>query len=597
MGGPATDSVLVSGGEVAGVLLRFDDRRFWDVHQYLEVAIVRARRFADFPVDERTKIAVRLQGLPPREHWDAGEDAERVEQARIFWAAREMRRIEACGGELPPEQSQWLESVVGQFEELAEVTETAGLSQGPRAAWISGSGSSGSHGDLPGDDRLQALEAALKKGEYEEASGLVLAHEPRDGDAITNGREAAAVLVLIETLSDPALEKVARALCEWFRTWYAVLVKLSWERSWRRLWPFAVATTNAYYEPADAGNLNVVVRGWDSEDPLDADVINTEAGYLIDVFVEACWQASAEGFAWGEENALREVRDALTARNGQAGVIARYRLVGCLDFFVRMDEEWARTELIGPLVAGGLESEALWRAAASRSLTGTTLLLLGDHVPKQVANESQGWKARGSLLRSLVVESLTGFVEARPPAVAGAKLQQLLRSVDERLRVLAADVVARFATGNAKATGQSAGDVYDSAVGPFLARVWPQDARLLCPSVAEAFAELPANAGSSFSAAVDAVLGLVVPFDCYMIDVYGLGNDGPGLSMIDDRTKAERFLRLLDATIGTGEADTVPIDLSDALEHIRTVARGLARDGAYRRLAAAARRWGGSARS
>ena len=82
-----------------------------------------------------------------------------------------------------------------------------------------------------------------------------------------------------------------------------------------------------------------------------------------------------------------------------------------------------------------------------------------------------------------------------------------------------------------------------------------------------------------------------------MLD-YGFYDNGetgdeitPQLStMIDDDPKARALLRLLDRTIGDAQDAVVPHDLSLALQQIETVAPKLAKDPAFRRLSAAARR-------
>ena len=73
---------------------------FWDIHVYPEVATLRARRFGVLSEQARDAIANRLLDLPPRSQWPHTDDAERIEQARLYWAIRELRRIEAVDGVL-----------------------------------------------------------------------------------------------------------------------------------------------------------------------------------------------------------------------------------------------------------------------------------------------------------------------------------------------------------------------------------------------------------------------------------------------------------------------------------------------------------------
>jgi len=65
----AENPLLVSIKEVEAFLLSIDDRMFWDIHVYPEVATLRARRFRELSEQAQEAIAKRLQDLPPSEHW------------------------------------------------------------------------------------------------------------------------------------------------------------------------------------------------------------------------------------------------------------------------------------------------------------------------------------------------------------------------------------------------------------------------------------------------------------------------------------------------------------------------------------------------
>ena len=197
---------------------------------------------------------------------------------------------------------------------------------------------------------------------------------------------------------------------------------------------------------------------------------------------------------------------------------------------------------------------------------------------------------RQSLIFSLVVESLHSFWKQRRAAVSGARVQQVLRSVEDEVRARAADVLQQFLREISAQEKQSPSELFDRAIAPFLAKVWPQDGSAT-PGVSRAFADLPAASGDRFAEAVEAIERFLVPFDAWSSMEYGLygEGDGPELGIIDTEPKALALLRLLDATIGTAEGSVVPHDLSEMLAQIRVRSPRSANTAEFRRLAAAAR--------
>ena len=199
---------------------------------------------------------------------------------------------------------------------------------------------------------------------------------------------------------------------------------------------------------------------------------------------------------------------------------------------------------------------------------------------------------------SLIIECLHAFREQREPAVPYARIQQMIRSLDDEVRAYGAEAVQRFvrdvsASREGEPAPPSPEQLFRSAAVPFLQRVWPQERSLATPGVSRALAALPATAQEAFAEAVGAIERFLVPFECWSIIDYGLygEQDGmPRLSSIDDHVKAAAFLRLLDLTIGTAEGSVIPYDLADALDQVRRVAPHLAEKQLCRRLATAARR-------
>ena len=109
------DSDLASGEEVSRYCLTLDGRYFWDIHSFPEICELRATRFNDLSPKAQNRIISKICKLPPRNIWRKDSEEDRVAQARLYWAVREMRRIEILGGGLPTIGKQWLDSHLPQF--------------------------------------------------------------------------------------------------------------------------------------------------------------------------------------------------------------------------------------------------------------------------------------------------------------------------------------------------------------------------------------------------------------------------------------------------------------------------------------------------
>ncbi|HEV2042258.1 MAG TPA: hypothetical protein VGT81_19820, partial [Casimicrobiaceae bacterium] len=64
---------------------------------------------------------------PPRDHWPRKAEVEKIKKARLYWAVRELKRIEVAGGELPPDAKSWLEARISQFADLEGMTTEDGF--------------------------------------------------------------------------------------------------------------------------------------------------------------------------------------------------------------------------------------------------------------------------------------------------------------------------------------------------------------------------------------------------------------------------------------------------------------------------------------
>ena len=114
----------------------FDDmglKQFWDVNEYSEISELRALRFGELSSDVKGRIAKRILAKPPRKFWPKDADKERVEYARLYWAVRELRRIEVAKNELSVRSIAFLSKNIEKFPKLAEMLVSKDFPSGSRA--------------------------------------------------------------------------------------------------------------------------------------------------------------------------------------------------------------------------------------------------------------------------------------------------------------------------------------------------------------------------------------------------------------------------------------------------------------------------------
>jgi hypothetical protein len=638
----ASDSRFATPIEVGEFLASSNDRMFWNLHDFPEVAELRAKRFGELEVQVRTALTSRIKKRPPRSHWPRKVDPEKVERARWFWAGRELRRIEIGGSILSTDDKGWLESRLTQFPELAHMNRTdEGFLAAARATWVAPSPDI-KFDSLKGDERLTAMETSLlsTRSSWDEnpARGAsdwmrqpqnllqVLSDLESSADAgrafpqvweqfawshaasiqqgaATEGRQLAAeasrVVHLLVNLPGETAMRAIQGISEWLSAWWKHVAALPNSQGlWHRLWPLAVDATNAQQPASDAADLNTVARATDDREPLDLDTLNTPSGKLVGAFLDSCPSVTPGSRPFADNADLLAMRTAIMNAQGRTTVIARHRLIESLPYFLETDPEWTQANLIAPLMVESAEALALWRAIARQTQFYKVLKIIGDQMTERAVRRDLGRETRQSLVFSLIVECLWALQEQRDPAVPYSRVQQMIRSLDDEVRAYAADALHRFvssvpASPQGKERSLSPEIVFQNAASPFLTRVWPQERSLTTPGVSRGFAHLPAATKGAFSDAVNAIDRFLVPFDCWSMLDYGLYGDEDGeskLSGIDSEDKVAALLQLLDHTVGTSEAAVVPYDLSSALDQIQNISPRLVDSPVFRRLAAAARR-------
>lgn len=644
----ARSKELVSAEAVGSALESLDDRRFWDLHTFPEIAELRASRFSDLDPSIQKRIVTRLRNGPPRNHWPRKADSARVAGAREYWAARELRRIEVAGAELPVSAKIWLNARLPQFPDLMAIGIDDGFPEGMVARYVPPN-PDGRYDDLQGSARLEALEIALAadRGGWDDDPAKrandwisqpdntekVLA----DFEATLNGGDgfprvwnrfgstdkpsqqdgkdsenpalsvkAGKVLGFLNQLSSPTLASALMGVCDWMDAWrkHVVILPKAFQ-VWEQLWPIAAEATNRKPETLEEEELRIAPpQSDDASERLDLDALNTAAGNLVSVFLAACPDLTGGKQAFLPGSVERQMRDILVSTEGRSGLIAKHRMIEHLPYFLNADPEWAIAHLIAPLQKDDGSAIALWRAVARRTHFTKVLKILGEAMVDRANDRRLDRETRRRLVFSLVIESLHAFREGRLPAVPNSRIQQMLRTVEDEVRASAASAVRQFVREMSAGARTSAGDqeldntasaaaLFRSAAAPFLREVWPQERSLATPGVSAAFADLPAASGEAFAEAVEVVARFLVPFECWSMIDYGLfGDDGEErkLATINDEPKARALLKLLDLTIGTLEGAVIPHDLTEALDQIGHVDHRLIESPTFRRLAAAARR-------
>ena len=642
----ARDARLASTEDVANFLAGLDERQYWDLNSFPEVAELRALRFRDLRPDDQSATVRRLRRGPPRKYWRRDAEAESVKTARRYVSALELRRIEVAGGSLPTRLRGWLLEAVAEFPELEGISIEHGFTD-TSVRYIRGpiSGPAVRFDTLDGVTRLRALEGALSGGRHhwEDSAGaqatawiqnpeqahqilsdlgscagsaeeyphvldcFVWFHTPplphHDGGPTRNASiEAERVLGLMGEMSEATLVTAIGGICHWLLAWRRhALRSESGGDLWLRAWPIAVDATNTAHQAQDNDEIAEFFPLPGSEDRIaDVDTLNTPSGKLVRAFLETFLSVDEIEHIFVDGHIGSEMLGRIMDAASHSGLIVRYLLMQRLSCLLQANPEWTERNLLPSLSGDDVQSILFWRALASHQLPMHTLTVIGADLLQKVLDARLGEQTRESLIQSVVFENLHAFHERRDAAVPCARLSQMLRFADEEIRACASRAVRIYqdeAPDKVERPRPSA-EVFRFAVRPFLQQAWPQERSLGTPTVSQELSGIPAVTGEAFEEAVEEIERFLTPFDCWSMLDYGFYDNGetgdeitPQLStMIDDEPKARALLRLLDRTIGDAQDAVVPHDLSLALQQIETVAPKLAKDPAFRRLSAAARR-------
>lgn len=636
------DSRVTPADELGVLLLSLDDRRFWNIQNYPEIAELRAKRFTELAPHEQAALTNRIRKLPPRNLWPRKADEQQVKQFRLYWAIRELRRIEISGASLQSGDKIWMDTRIDKFPDLLQMVRIDdGFMVSVKARFVPPNPDS-RFDLLKGEERLKTLEADLSSvrsgwdddpsaraadwirkpgnsiqvlGDFESVPDagatfprvwehFAWAHSPpREQSEHTREdsppTECSRVLSLLTNLAESTVRQAIDGISYWLSIWEKQVVALPDGLAvWFRLWPVAVEVANAEQLIEEEDVLNKIAPISDDQEPADLDTLNTPVGKLVEVFLTACPTVRPGEAPFSEKNAQTKMRDAVETAIGTAGLIVKYRLIESLHYFLKADLQWTQVHLVAPLLEDTPDARVLWRAVGRQTRFFDELKIIGEAMADRATDWQLGRETRRSLVFSLVVECLHAFREQREPAVPNARITQMIRLLDDEVRAHGAGTVQRFVhevsiPSEGEAASSSPANIFRTAAKPFLMKVWPQERSLATPGVSQALADLPATTKEAFAEAVDAIERFLVPFKCWSMLDYGLFGEAdsqPKLSSIDNKVKATAFLKLLNLTIGTAEGSVIPYDLADALDQIRRVAPDLAEDQVFRRLATASRR-------
>ena len=634
--------LLVSSEQVSTFLLGLNDRQFWDLKEFPEIAELRAQRFHELDLETQKAITGRLREGPPNTYWSKWKYLEDVEQTWQFWAVRELKRIMLADGMLPGDVQSWVDERVAQFPELKKMTIDEGIVFATSQGGYRPYNPDERYDMLHGLKRLQALEEALahKTGWLDNPANRAIdwlqqADKPllvlsdlesveRGGDAFPHVWNhfcwthkmvqqetvvepqddhqcdvAERVLELMVMLSDGTLTSAIEGISQWlFVGRNQVVTSQIGLQVCLRIWPFAVAATNAIRQSQHSVlSLIKSLSHSNVEETAEPDTLNTAVGKIVNVFLSAC--SSQEGIQnyFRSGSMVKQMRDTIIASTGRSGLIVRYQLIEYLPYFYKVDPDWTKTHLIGPLRENNDESLVLWRAVALQTQFTKVLRIIGDIMIERASDQRFGRETRQVLVFSIVVEVLHALRESREPAVGTTIVQQMLRMVENDGRVDAAEAIVRYIKKLSKnASGEGivpAHTLFKDAVAPFINYVWPKELAFVVPGTACEFAALPVAAGEAFEDAVKSIERFLMPFECESLSHYGFDdrdtNDWTFL-IINDEPKARAFLRLLELTVDISENAIIPHGLPDALHHIRSVSPDIANENAFRRLSAVTRR-------
>lgn len=611
---------FIDGEAVGRWLASQDDEAFWSIGQFPEVGELRAVRFGDFDTAQQARIEARLLKRPQAKLFGAKLDKTVRERLRDEAAGTELRRIQAAGHSLSPAARAWLDKLPASaamsspredlygsdryipdaptpiyalvdgaalIERLDKDLKGRLYVEGRPAmdyVFVNSDAVFEQLSALPEPHRFPRVWAALASAAREEWIGA----EPEGVEAIKRLPRAQAMLEALHAQPVGALDQAIDGVSYWIDGVAKALGRdQRFRELWRRLWPAAVQATNGRAAEDKAEERSVPLG---EDDHLETQALNSPAGRMISAFFTLLPNLKVTSSPFDDPD-LRRMRQDLVDAKGVARLQGLYRLLTALGYMRQAEPDWADEHLIGPLRAGDGNDLRLWEAISQIGLLPLeTMTAIGPDMARVVQGSSLSETVRAGLAERLVLSVLGALHRVKAEPVSLTEVVQMLRLGGDTVRTACASAMARFM----EAETVDRPHRYERSVKVLLTRAWPLDRAARSPMLSKRLARIPATTGAAFSACVDDVRGLLVPFKAWSLREYGLYAKGetsePRLAYPNTRADAIALVTLLDRTIGEQEGAIAPREMDLALQAAVAKAPKLANDSAYRRLLSLARR-------
>lgn len=611
----ASHNDWVDSDEIGEFLVETDSRFFWQSYYFPEIAELRSLKFSLLDSIHRKDIWRRIRTLPPKSLWRRKIDPEELNEYRYQLAFHESRRIEKEGNDFPLVQARWIEKTKLRFPQLLESIGCPDLYKADETVNLVTQESDEKLGDIKGIDRLIKIENALKEETFpvgviawmrQKGNELFLLDDMRDcpeffrefprvwiefcyfhkpKESYENNPERKRsddfnfIFSALQETSRKIKTEGLKAFCQWIGSWKEFF-KLDEESIllWNEL--LDIAETSAIEETrkelSQTEKLSISLNIGD----LDRTNHFSPIGQLIDAFVQLLPNLNNVQKPFQTNSSLFEMRERLMRCNQPAKNIVLYRFAEQLAYLLRADYQWTNNKIVNPLTEDYPNSRPLWIALSHKIIRSDTLKYLRDSILEPCKDESIDRNSQHMLLLSVVLEILNSYREGREPFVNEVKFKQLFYNLDDEARSSIAEIFPRYlkdmSETNVSDPEFSRETLFRKAITPFVKAVWPKEPFLVTPSIAQAFARLPAATRTAFSEAVELIERYIIPFECYSLYSFGMNySNDDKLKMlkeiIDSSKAAESFLTLLDKAIAYSDSPIRPVELSEILSHIKEI--------------------------
>jgi hypothetical protein len=618
----------VSSFEIGEFLIETDSKFFWEYYYYPEIAELRSIKFSSLELLHKKEIWRRIRTLPPKSLWRRKTDPEAMNRYRYQLAFQESRRIEKEGNEFPLVQARWIEKTKLKFPQSLESIGCPDLYKADVTVNLVTQESDEKLVGIKGIDRLVKIEKALKEEVFPVGAIAWIRQKGNElcllDDMITHPeffKEFPRVWIEFCYFHDPeesynnhpernriddfnfifsALQETPgkikrdglKAFCQWIGRWKEFF-KLDEDSIllWSELLDISesAAVEETRDELSQSQKLHVSFKLID----LDNKNHYSPIGQLVDVFIQQIMNYDNTPNPFQTNHKLYEMRERLMRCEQPARDIVLYRLAEILSHLLQADNNWTNDTLVNPLTKDYPNSRPLWTALSHKIIRSDTLKYLRDSILEPCKDESIDRNSQHMLLLSVVLEILNAYRNGREPFVNEVKFKQLFYNLDDEARSSIAEIFPRYlkdmSETNVSDPEFSRETLFRKAITPFIKAVWPKEPFLVTPSIAQAFARLPAATRTAFSEAVELIERYIIPFECYSLYSFGMNysNDNK-LKMlkeiIDSSKAAESFLTLLDKSIAYIDSPIRPVELSEILGHIREIDSDLEYNPIYMRL-------------